>query len=59
MKPTEKNERSASKAESDQSRREALKRFGKLAAAAPAVMVLLQSRRSLAVVLPPPPEAYL
>ena len=50
MKPTAKT-----KAEHDQGRREALKKFGKLAAAAPAVMVLLQSRPGSAT----PPEPYL
>jgi hypothetical protein len=47
MKPTE-SKTSASKAEHDDARREALKKFGKLAAAAPAALVLLQARRSLA-----------
>ncbi len=35
----------------DQSRREALKRFGRYAAAAPAAMVLLQARKSEAGII--------
>ena len=54
MKPTKKKERSATKAKSDESRREALKKFGKLAAAAPAAMVLLRPRPSDAVEVPYP-----
>jgi hypothetical protein len=45
---TEKAQPSATKSEHDERRREALKKLGKLAAAAPAALVLLQSRRSMA-----------
>jgi hypothetical protein len=48
MKATEKEEGSGSKAAKDEGRREALKKFGELAAAAPAAMVLLKSRRAAA-----------
>jgi hypothetical protein len=47
MEPTE-TKTPVTKAEHDEQRREALKKFGKLAAAAPAALVLLESRRSMA-----------
>jgi hypothetical protein len=48
MKPTSTIGLSQADSQINQSRREALKRFGRYAAAAPAAMVLLQSQESLA-----------
>lgn len=56
MKATKEGETSSAQAGKDESRREALKRFGRYAAAAPATMVLLQSRRGEAA---PPPHVDL
>jgi hypothetical protein len=47
---------SSAPATKDETRREALKRFGRYASAAPAAMVLLQSRRGEAA---PPPHVDL
>jgi hypothetical protein len=48
MTPTQPDEISMTDTLADQSRREALKKFGRYAAAAPAAMVLLQPRYSYA-----------